>query len=157
MRRLTALLSALLLAAPFGARALDHVMITGWLTSGEAGQEDAVLSVELEGETCLYTLLEADGRFAFSLPVNARAELVFGKPGHLEKRVAVDTHNASGNARARRMNKDVRFEVVLEREEEHPGMAYRGPVGSIIFLNGTGLMKVRFTRRLMAAAHPPRP
>lgn len=143
-RTLRLLCAAALLAAPFAAHALDHVMIIGWLSAAEADQEDAVLSVELEGETCVYALLEPDGRFAFSLPVDARAELFFGKPGHRWKRIVVDTRNADGSAKARRVNKDVRFEVVLEREADRPVGVDAGPVGSISFLKGTGLMKVRY-------------
>ncbi|MBK9276221.1 MAG: hypothetical protein IPM49_17000 [Flavobacteriales bacterium] len=143
-KSLRLLCATALLASPFAAHALDHVMIIGWLSSTEADQQDAVLSVEVEGETCVYALLGPDGRFAFSLPVDARAELFFGKPGHQWKRIAVDTRNADGSARARRANRDVRFEVVLERDAYGPMAAEPGPVGSISFLKGTGLMKVRY-------------
>ena len=144
LKSLRLLCAAALLAAPFTSRAMEHVMITGWLSASEADQDDAVLSVELEGETCVYALLEPDGRFAFSLPVDPRAELFFGKPGHAGKRIVVDTRNADGSAKARRVNKDVRFEVVLDREGERPLAQEAGPVGSISFLKGTGLMKVRY-------------
>ena len=144
LKSLRLVCAALLLAAPFAARALDHVVITGWLSAAEADQADAVLSVELEGETCVYALLEPDGRFSFSLPVDARAELFFVKPGHVGKRIAVDTRHADESAKARRENKDVRFEVVLEREDPRTCAHVAGPVGSISFLRGTGLMKVRY-------------
>jgi hypothetical protein len=143
-RTLRLLCAVTLLATPFGAHAMDHVMIVCWLTAAGADQEDAVLAVELEGETCVYALLEPDGRFAFSLPVNARAELFFGKPGHQWKRIAVDTRNADGSVKARRVNKDVRFEVVLEREADRPVEVNAGPVGRISFLKGTGLMQVHY-------------
>ena len=156
LKSLRLVCTAALLAAPFVAPALDQVMITGWLSAAEAGREDAVLSVELEEETCVYALLEADGRFAFSLPVNARAELFFCEPGHGAKRIVVDTRNADGSAKARRANKDVRFEVVLEREGEQPIAQTAGPVGSISFLKGTGLMKVRYHAGAAGpAAHRP--
>ncbi|MBV6403710.1 MAG: hypothetical protein GFGODING_00455 [Flavobacteriales bacterium] len=137
-----------LLAAPFaGHAALEYVLITGWLTGPEVDQRESVLSVELEGETCVYTVLETDGYFAFSLPVDARAELFFAKPGHLAKRITVDTRNADSSAKARRVNKNVRFEVVLEEAGSRPALADNRLVGSISFVKGTGLMKVRYYDR----------
>ncbi len=136
-----------LLAAPFVGHALEYVMISGWLTGSEVDQHESVLSVEVEGETCLYALLEPDGYFAFSVPVDSRTELYFHKPGHLSKRVAVDTHNADSSAKARRVNKNVRFEVVIEEAGSRPATADNRLVGSISFVKGTGLMKVRYHDR----------
>jgi hypothetical protein len=87
---------------------------------------------------------------AFTVPVNAKARLVFLKPGHLPKEVEVDTRNALNTSKAERMNRKVVFDVVLESEEQRPGRRYDGPVGSITFVNGTGTMKVRHDLRVVA-------
>ena len=142
---LCALIGLSLFGTPAPAVGRDEVLITGWLHVS-----DAILVVELEGEHCLYTKLEFNGRFAFTVPVNAKARLVFLKPGHLPKEVEVDTRNALNTPKAERMNRKVVFDVVLESEEQRPGRRYDGPVGSITFVNGTGTMKVRHDLRVVA-------
>ncbi len=147
---LFALVICLAIVAPRMVRAEETVTIKGWLRADDAPLTDAVMVVELEGEICLYSLLLDNGRFEFELPIGAKARLHFLKPGYLAKEVVVDTHNAMNTDRAERINKAVRFEVELESEEARKDKVYMGPVGNIDFLNGTGLMKVRYDRRLVA-------
>ncbi len=147
---LCALIGLSLFGTPAPAVVRDEVLITGWLHVSDDHVNDAILVVELEGEHCLYTKLEFNGRFAFTVPVNAKARLVFLKPGHLPKEVEVDTRNALNTPKAERMNRKVEFDVVLESEEQRPGRRYDGPVGSITFVNGTGTMKVRHDLQVVA-------
>ena len=147
---LCALIGLSLFGTPATPVVRDEVLITGWLHVSDDHVNDAILVVELEGEHCLYTKLEFNGRFAFTVPVNAKARLVFLKPGHLPKEVEVDTRNALNTPKAERMNRKVEFDVVLESEEQRPGRRYEGPVGSITFVNGTGTMKVRHDLRVVA-------
>ena len=148
---LFALIGLSLFAGPSPVIVRDEVRITGWLHSKDGRMDNAVLVVELEGESCLYTELAFNGRFAFTVPLNAKARLIFLKPGHLAKEVDVDTRNALNTPQAERLNRKVEFDVVLENEEQRPGRRYEGPVGSITFLNGTGNMKVKHDLRVVAA------
>jgi len=148
---LCALIGLSLFGTPAPAVVRDEVLITGWLHVSDDHMNDAVLVVELEGEHCLYAELEFNGRFAFTIPINAKARLVFLKPGHLPKEVVVDTRNALNTPKAERMNRKVVFDVVLESEEQRPGRRYDGPVGAITFVNGSGTMKVRHDMRMVAA------
>lgn len=148
---LFALVGLSLFAAPTPLVVRDEIKITGWLHAADGRMDDAVLVVELEGEHCLYAQLDVNGRFAFTIPVNAKARLVFLKPGHLSKEVEVDTRNALNTQRAERLNRKVQFDVMLESEEQRPGRRYEGSVGAITFVNGTGTMKVRHDLRVVAA------
>lgn len=155
-RTLLALLVCFSVLAPQLAQAEEEkVTIVGWLRADDATLTDAVMVVELEGRICLYSVLLDNGRFEFELPIGAKARLHFVKPGYLSKEVVVDTENAMNTDRAERINKTVRFEVELESEAARKNKVYPGPVGSIDFLNGTGLMKVRYDRRLVAAIPEP--
>ncbi len=152
---LAALLLAALLAlvglAAYGAPVNNaSVTIAGRLHADGADLENAVLVVELEGEQCLRSVLLRNGRFSFEVPVGAKAQLFFIKPGFHTKQVEVDTHNALCSSRARKLNDKVRFDVVLERVEEHPREIYAGPVGRIHFVKGTGLMRVWHDGRMVA-------
>ncbi|MBK8339024.1 MAG: hypothetical protein IPK99_02980 [Flavobacteriales bacterium] len=151
IRALFALVAVIGLSAPQVAFAEEKVPIVGWLRADDATLTGAVMVVELEGEICLHSVLLENGRFEFELPIGAKARLHFLKPGYLSKEVVVDTRNAMNTGQAERINKTVRFEVQLESEEARKNKVYLGPVGSIDFLNGTGLMKVRYDRRLVAA------
>ncbi len=147
-----ALLIILTVLAAFTARAEspEAVTIRGWLHAGESNLSDALVVVELNGESCVRSVLLRNGRFEFELPVNAKARLVFEKPGYLSKEVLVDTRNAKAGSRANKANRTVKFEVVLEEETRYRDHVYMGPVGTIDFVNGTGTMKVRYFKQLTA-------
>lgn len=158
--RLDISLKAALLAAFFGLCVLTAlaggqdgdglVTIKGQLYSDPFVAERAVLVVELEEEQCLRSVLLRNGKFNFDVPVGAKARLIFIQPGYHVKEVIVDTKNALCSERARQMNDKVKFDVVLEPLEEHPLETYNGPVGSIRFVRGTGLMRVDHNGRLVA-------
>jgi hypothetical protein len=143
-----ALLSLAVFADP-PSRHANEVTIAGRLFADTADLEDAVLVVELEEEQCLRSVLMRNGRFEFEVPVGAHVRLIFLKPGYLTKEVLVDTRNALNSPRARKLNKTVKFDVVLESTEERRHQAYVGPVGYIHFVNGTGLMRVRHDERVV--------
>ena len=130
----------------------NTVTITGHLHADDRSMEDAVVVVELGDDACLRSELTANGRFEFRVPVGAKARLVFVKPGYLTKEVELDTRNAMNTDRARKLNKEVRFDVVLEEALEHVNEMYLGPVGYIHFVNGTGLMRVRHDERMKPVA-----
>ena len=106
--------------------------------------------VELEEEQCLRSVLLRNGRFEFQVPAGSHARLVFLKSGNLTKEVLVDTKNALVSSQANKINKTVKFDVVLESTEERKHLVHLGPVGYIHFVNGTGLMRVRHDERVMA-------
>lgn len=158
-KRLEPTAAALLLAALLGLLGLaaygspvnsGEVTIAGRLHADSADLADAVLVVEVEAQQCLRSVLLRNGRFNFNVPVGAKARLFFVKPGFHTKEVLVDTRNALCTDRARRSNDKVKFDVVLERLEEHPRETYAGPVGSIHFVKGTGLMRVAHDGRMIA-------
>lgn len=130
----------------------DEVTICGWLHADNESLSDAVVVVELSNDACLRSELGANGRFEFSVPVGAKAKLIFLKPGYLAKEVDVDTKNALNSEQARKLNKKVKFDVVLEEEAQHVNEAYLGPVGYIHFVNGSGLMRVRHDERMKSLA-----
>jgi hypothetical protein len=159
-KRLDLSLKAALLAAFFGLCVLSAlaggqdsdglVTIKGQMFSGPGVGEQAILVVELEEDQCLRSVLLRNGRFNFDVPVGAKARLIFIQPGYHTKEVTVDTKNALCSERSRQMNDKVKFDVVLEPLEEHPRETYLGPVGSIRFVRGTGLMRVDHNGRLVA-------
>ena len=132
----------------------NEVVISGQLHADDLSLADAVVVVELGDEACLRSVLGANGHFEFKVPVGSKARLIFLKPGYLTKEVEVDTKNALNNDEARKLNKKVKFDVVLEEELEHVGEVYMGPVGYIHFVNGTGLMRVRHDERMAPVAEP---
>jgi len=146
-----ALLSLCTLAAFAGGPTLsDRVTIKGQLFAGPGDMDHALLVVELEDEQCLRSVMMRNGRFSFEVPVGSRARLIFMHPGHHTKEVLVDTRNALCTERARRINDKVKFDVVLEPLEEHPSETYAGPVGSIRFIKGSGVMRVQHDGRMVA-------
>lgn len=155
-------LEALLLLAVFGLFSLvvfasdadKQVTISGRVLADQFAMNDAIVVVELENQACLRSELHADGRFAFTLPVGVKARLIFLKPGYLAKAVVVDTRNALVSDQARRLNKNVRFDVLLDEELQHLHETYLGPVGYITFVNGTGLMRVRHDERMTSMPAP---
>ncbi len=130
------------------------VTISGQLHADDQSLADAVVVVELGEEACLRSELGANGRFEFKVPVGSKARLIFLKPGFLTKEVEVDTKNALNSDQARKLNKKVKFDVVLDEELQHVGEEYMGPVGYIHFVNGTGLMRVRHDERMKPVAKP---
>ena len=131
-------------------RIKEEVTIAGQLYAEGTDLDNAVLVVELEGDLCLRSYMLRNGRFHFGVPVGAQARLIFLKPGFHTKEVLVDTHNAMCTERARQRNDKVKFNVILERCEAHPMETYAGPVGSIHFVKGTGVMRVVHDERMMA-------
>lgn len=152
-RRAPLTLEALLLVAVLGLFSLvafagdERVMITGHLIAGEQTLNDAIVVVELGDNACLRSELTPDGRFAFDLPRGVNARLVFLKPGFAPKAVLVDTRNAMVTERARKANKHVRFDVVLDELAPRMMLASVEPAGRITFVNGTGLMRVWHEQR----------
>lgn len=132
----------------------DEVTICGRLHAENKALSDAVVVVELGDDACLRSELDADGRFEFKVPVGSKARLIFLKPGYLTKEVEVDTRNALNSDQARKLNKKVKFDVVLDEELQHVNEVYMGPVGFIHFVNGTGLMRVRHDERMISVAKP---
>lgn len=132
----------------------NQVTICGWLHADDQLLNDAVVVVELGDDACLRSELGANGRFEFKVPVGSKARLVFLKPGFLTKEVEVDTKNALNNDDARKLNKKVKFDVVLEEELQHMDEVYMGPVGFIHFVNGSGLMRVQHDERMKPVAKP---
>ncbi len=152
---LTALFALVALSLSADPSGPEVVRVMGRLHNTDGRLDDAVLVVELGGEHCLSAELDAYGRFTMDLPVNSRVLLQFLQSGHLPKEVVVDTHNAMNTPKARRENRKVKFEVVLEEERVRPGHRYERPVGSIHFVNGTGTMKVIHDLRVVADDRSP--
>lgn len=128
----------------------DRVLIKGQLYAGPGELGNALLVVEVEEESCLRSVMMRNGRFSFEVPLGAKARLIFMQPGYHTKEVVVDTRNALCTERARQMNDKVKFDVVLEPLEEHPSETYAGPVGSIRFIKGSGVMRVQHDGRMVA-------
>ena len=132
----------------------NMVTISGQLHADDQSLADAVVVVELGDDACLRSELGANGRFEFKVPVGSKARLIFLKPGFLTKEVEVDTKNALNNDDARKLNKKVKFDVVLDEELQHMDEVYMGPVGYIHFVNGSGLMRVRHDERMKPVTKP---
>jgi hypothetical protein len=147
---LFALVGLGLYASPIQNPVKEPLLITGWLHVNDSTVQDVVLVVELEENYCTHSEILPNGRFYFEIPVDAKARLVFNKPGYLTKEVVIDTRNALNNKHATRVNSKVKFDLVLESTEITTGKYYSGPVGSITFVNGTGLMQVRHHEKLVA-------
>lgn len=155
MRTQTALrpVANMLLMAIFGnttalLAARDHIEIRGRLLLDGEALADAMLVVEVDDQDCIPFNLFPDGRFELSLPIDAKANIRFEKPGYMSKDVAVDTRNALRTNEAIRKNKLVRFDVQLQPEPRNERM-YAKPVGSITFAKGSGLMKVQHDRTVI--------
>jgi hypothetical protein len=130
----------------------EQIAISGVLrTEGNEEVGDAMMIVELNGESCIYNLYKENGRFKFELPVDVKARVFFEKPGYMTKEVLVDTRYAQRSRKATEENKKVKFEVVLEPVGKHGTKVYAGPVGRIGFAKGTGFMQVRYDLQLKEA------
>ncbi len=126
-----------------------RVLVSGRLMAHGIRADERVLVFDADGRCLARTPVAFTGHFRVALPAHAQVTLHFRKPGHVEKVVRVDTRNAVDSAKARRLNRNVHFDVVLVPVVELPDMAYDGPVGSISFVRGSGLMTVRHHERLM--------
>ena len=146
---LFALIGLGLFAAPGNDTTTDKLVLTGWLHMDTLDAQDVVLAVELGDSQCMFAKVQPNGRFEFHVPVNAKARLIFYKPGFITKSVDVDTRNALNTKNAQKTNHKVNFDVILEADDTHRGLAYAGPVGAITFLNGSGLMKVKHDRKMI--------
>lgn len=132
-----------------GMTADAAVQVSGRLLAKGSHRNEVVRALDEEGRCIARTTTDLTGRFRLELPRDARVQLHFSKPDHLEKVVKVDTHHAVAGKRARRLNRNVRFDVVLVPGTELPDMGYDGPVGTITFVRGSGLMKVHHHERLL--------
>lgn len=129
------------------------VQVSGRVLAKGSHRNEVVRAMDEQGRCIAWTTTNITGRFRLRLPRDARFQLHFTKPGHLEKVVKVDTHHAVNDLQARRLNRSVRFDVVLVRSNGMPDQGYDGPVGTISFVRGSGLMKVHHherSRRLSA-------
>jgi hypothetical protein len=141
----------LLSIAVFAGDGVPPSMIT---VSGQvhaAGEDlsDALLVVELNGGACLRTELDKKGRFRMEVPAEGLARIVLMKPGYLTKELFMDTHHAMRSTSARERNRSLRFDVVLEREADHPCEQHLVPAGYIAYATGTGALRIRHDERMV--------
>ena len=80
--------------------------------------------------------------------MGSSAYLRFEQPGYLSKEVLVNTANADLCEKDCRKNENLKFDVQMTPELSDKRQQYAGPVGTITFLKGSGLMKVRYDRTL---------
>jgi|GEM_PF-710073 hypothetical protein len=137
-----------LLSAAYGQNK-DKVDIKGsMLTDSPEGASDALAVVELDNRVCTPLEFHPDGKFKLSMPMGSTAYLRFEQPGYLDKEVLVNTANADLCKKDCRKNENLKFDVQMTPELPDKHLQYRGPVGIITFLKGSGLMKVRYDRTL---------
>ncbi len=125
------------------------VLISGRVVSPYKEMKDVLVLAELPDGSIHGSPSGENGRFTVSLPLEAEVRLRFRKAGHVEKVVTVDTRNAVDGRRARRLSRGVKFDVELVPEERLSGFTYDGPVGTISFVRGSGLMKVTYHEQLI--------
>ncbi len=126
-----------------------EVLICGRVVSPYTDMSDVLVLAELPDGSFQGSRSGESGRFTVSLPLEAEVRLRFRKAGHVEKIVTVDTRNAVDGRRARRLSRGVKFDVELLPEERLSGFTYDGPVGTISFVRGSGLMKVTYHEQLI--------
>jgi len=134
---------------PLTRTAADAVELTGWLHVDDLIMNDVVVEVEVDGRLLTIPVTE-NGRFTVLLPANAEAVLHIEKPGHLPKKVMLDTrhvHDGTQGPKTRKLS----FAVILEVERRMGGLTYLGPVGSIGFDEGGGCVAVAHTKKLVPA------
>lgn len=141
----------LLSIAVFAGDGVPPSMITvsGQVHAGGADLSDALLVVELNGGSCLRTELDRKGHFRMEVPAEGLARIVLMKPGYLTKELSLDTHHAMRSTSARERNKSLRFDVVLEREADHPCERHQVPAGYIAYSTGTGALRIRHDERMV--------
>ncbi|MCB0756854.1 MAG: hypothetical protein KDC01_00230 [Flavobacteriales bacterium] len=137
--------------APTGSaqKHTDKVTIRGQVLVSDTARSGTLEVVEVDNHYCVPLVVHSNGRFELVLEAGNKAYLRFEKDGYLTKEVLVDTHNANITREAVRKNKMLRFAVQMTPELPDKRLHYAAPVGIISFLNGTGLMKVRYDRRLV--------
>lgn len=126
-----------------------EVLISGRVVSPYTDMSDVLVLAELPDGSFHGSRSGDNGRFTVSLPLEAEVRLRFRKAGHVEKIVTVDTRNAVDGRKARRLSRGVKFDVELLPEERLSGFTYDGPVGTISFVRGSGLMKVTYHEQLI--------
>lgn len=139
------------LLAPAGSTAQDRqhrVEIHGRVLVDDNARTGSLEVVEVDNRRCIPLTMHPDGRFELVLDPGDQAYLRFEKEGYLTKEVLVDTRNANITPAAAKRNKDLRFAVQMAPQLPDKQLAYAGPVGSITFLKGSGLMKVQYNRSL---------
>jgi hypothetical protein len=127
----------------------DRVVIKGQVLVDDDVRNGSLEVVEVDNRVCVPLLVHPDGRFELVLAAGEKAYLRFEKEGYITKEVLVDTKNANLTREALRKNKLLRFAVQMVPNLPDRSLAYVAPVGYISFLKGTGLMKVRYDRRVV--------
>ncbi|MEZ4759902.1 MAG: hypothetical protein R2810_08945 [Flavobacteriales bacterium] len=104
------------------------------------------LELTLDGQAPESIPVGPNGRFRVYVPEGRRAVLHFTCPGHLAKSVLVGTEHAFASRSNRKKNKRVTFDVRLTGAPDDVDAAAMHLVGRILFLRGSGLMKVTYAR-----------
>ena len=146
-----------LLVASISIAALCHaqsppktVDIKGRILVDDVGPWDNSLTVvELDNTSCIPLEMAADGKFRLAMNVGNKAYLRFEHAGYLTKEILVDTKHADECTANCHKNEKLRFDVQMTPELSDKELHYAGPVGTITFVKGSGLMKVRFDRSLV--------
>ena len=136
------------LASTAFADGRELIEIRGRILLTDGFLNGTVLIVVVNETDCVPYDLSPDGHFAVSIPIDTKASIRFEKDGYMSKDVVIDTRNAMRTKEAERKNKLVKFDVELQSEPRNERM-YAGPVGSITFTRGTGLMLVRYDRTVV--------
>ncbi len=134
---------------PAGMNGQDKVVIHGRVLIDEDTPMGTFEVVEVGNWFCVPLAVEQDGEFDLRLTVGDLAYLRFEQEGYLTKEVLVDTRNANLTKQSAKRNKHLRFDVQMTPVLPDKHMVYRGPVGIITYLKGTGLMKVKYDRSLV--------
>jgi hypothetical protein len=129
----------------------ELVEVRGRILANAIDPADALLVVEVDGESCLPFTLRGDGRFTLRLPAGSTALLRFELEGCVTKEVVVDTRNAHASAGRYTMRR-VGFDVLMAPPPHDTNVIYARPVGGIRFQKGSGLMDVRHDRQLVRTA-----
>lgn len=137
-------------AACSGQKPDNSVDVKGRLLLDEAEPWDGSLTVvEMNNASCVPLELKDDGIFRLSMTVGSKAYLRFERTGYLTKEILVDTKNADKCTTNCSKNEKLRFDVQMTPVLPDRSLRYAGPVGTITFMKGTGLMKVRYDRSLV--------
>lgn len=134
---------------PASINGQDKVMIHGRVLIDEDSPMGTFEVVEVGNRFCVPLGVEPDGGFDLKLAVGDLAYLRFEQEGYLTKEVLVDTRNANITKAVARKNKNLRFDVQMTPVLPDKRLVYRGPVGIITYVKGTGQMKVKYDRSLV--------
>ncbi len=130
---------------------LPQLTLNGTVTVADGDPKSAYALLLQEGRL-LDSASVADGSFILDLPVDMVATLELHMPGHITKRIELDTHGAFATKAEARANKNIPFEVLLFPKPAGQQMAYSGPVGRFSFAQGTGHLEVRHDYHLVDAS-----